>query len=144
MLVFTKSTDEPDEPRQTEFKRKVGHYVNGRFHRSFSDPESLNVAVLAASRDVTSIPTALALERLPPPGAVAREPRSRRPGQPVVGRPCRPGTPVIGRRRRNVRAASASQRPITGAACVPVRAVRPSQLSAAGSVDGHLAAPEPS
>jgi len=70
VLVFTKTTGEPDEPRQAEFKRKVEHYVNGRFRKSFSDPESLNVAVLAALLDVTPAPVALAWERLPQPAPV--------------------------------------------------------------------------
>lgn len=70
VLVFTKTTDEPDEPRQAEFKRKVEHYVNGRFRKSFSDPETLNVAVLAALRDVTVPPPPLAWERLTEPAPI--------------------------------------------------------------------------
>lgn len=45
ILVFAKSTDEPDEPRQAEFKEEVGHYVNGRFWKSFTNPMSLTIAV---------------------------------------------------------------------------------------------------
>lgn len=51
ILVFTKDTDEEDEPRQREFKARVEHYVNGRLRASFTDPQSLNIAVLAALRD---------------------------------------------------------------------------------------------
>lgn len=70
VLVFTKITSEPDEPRQAEFKRKVEHYINGRFRKSFSDPESLNVATLAALRDITTTPAPLHWEQLSQPAAV--------------------------------------------------------------------------
>ncbi len=45
ILVFTKITDEPDEPDQAQFKSEVGHYVNGRLWRSFADPVTCNQAV---------------------------------------------------------------------------------------------------
>jgi Domain of unknown function (DUF4062) len=51
-LVFVLSTDERDEPAQADFKARVEHYVNGRFRASFTDTQSLNVAVLAALREV--------------------------------------------------------------------------------------------
>jgi hypothetical protein len=52
ILVFTKNTAEPDEPAQEEFKKEVGHYVNGRFWKSFDDPMSLNIAVGKALNDL--------------------------------------------------------------------------------------------
>jgi hypothetical protein len=52
ILVFNKTTDEPDEPKQAEFKAEVGHYVNGRFWKSFKDPLSLNQAVGAALKEM--------------------------------------------------------------------------------------------
>jgi len=55
-LVFTLSTDEKDEPAQAEFKGRVEHYVNGKFRKSFTDTQSLNVAVLAALRRSASTP----------------------------------------------------------------------------------------
>jgi hypothetical protein len=45
ILVFNKSTDEPDDAAQAAFKAIVGDYVNGRFWKSFTDPLSLNQAV---------------------------------------------------------------------------------------------------
>jgi hypothetical protein len=37
ILVFNKTVDEDDEPAQVDFKGEVGHYVNGRLRRSFTD-----------------------------------------------------------------------------------------------------------
>jgi hypothetical protein len=45
ILVFNKSVDEDDEPAQADFKAEVGHYINGRLWRSFTDPASCNQAV---------------------------------------------------------------------------------------------------
>ncbi|HXO52461.1 MAG TPA: hypothetical protein VN888_15865 [Mycobacterium sp.] len=46
VLVLNKSVvDEVDERAQSEFKAEVGHYVNGRFWRSFADPLTCNQAV---------------------------------------------------------------------------------------------------
>ena len=36
ILVFNEHVDEEDEPAQVDFKREVGHYVNGRLWRSFT------------------------------------------------------------------------------------------------------------
>lgn len=52
ILVFNKQIDEPDEPAQGAFKQEVGHYVNGRLWRSFTDPLSCNLAVLQALNDI--------------------------------------------------------------------------------------------
>jgi hypothetical protein len=52
ILVFNKQVDEPDEPAQEAFKKQVGHYVNGRLWRSFTDPLSCNLAVLEALNDL--------------------------------------------------------------------------------------------
>lgn len=52
ILVFTKTTDEPDHPRQTEFKARVENYVDGYFRGSFTDVLSLNIAVTAALQDL--------------------------------------------------------------------------------------------
>ncbi len=52
VLVFTKRTDEPDEPAQAAFKARVGDYINGRFWRSFSDPVTCNQAVGEALKDL--------------------------------------------------------------------------------------------
>lgn len=57
VLVFAKNTGEPDEPAQAKFKNDVGHYVNGRFWKSFEDPMSLNLAVGKALNDLHA-PTA--------------------------------------------------------------------------------------
>ncbi|WP_435122582.1 DUF4062 domain-containing protein [Micromonospora tulbaghiae] len=70
ILVFTKSVNEPDEPRQLEFKRRVEHYVNGRFRKSFTDPESLNVAVLAALTQLTVDAAQLVWENLAEPAPI--------------------------------------------------------------------------
>ncbi len=48
VLVFVKETDEADDVRQSDFKRRVEDYIAGRFRGSFRDPLTLNVAVLAA------------------------------------------------------------------------------------------------
>lgn len=45
ILVFNKVLDEEDDTAQSEFKGEVGHYVSGRFWRSFTDPLSCNQAV---------------------------------------------------------------------------------------------------
>lgn len=45
ILVFNKVVDEADEPTQAAFEDEVGHYVNGRFWRSFTDPLTCNQAV---------------------------------------------------------------------------------------------------
>jgi len=45
ILVFDKVVDEPTETAQQAFKAEVGHYVNGRLWRTFTDPLSLNLAV---------------------------------------------------------------------------------------------------
>lgn len=55
ILVFNKDVDEPDEPAQAEFKQEVGHYVNGRFWKSFTDPMSCNLAVLQALRELEAV-----------------------------------------------------------------------------------------
>jgi hypothetical protein len=52
ILVFAKTTDETDEPKQAEFKAEVSHYVNGRFWKSFTDPMSLTLAVGEALKEV--------------------------------------------------------------------------------------------
>ncbi len=52
ILVFNKQVDEPDEPAQEAFKDEVGHYVNGRLWRPFTDPLSCNLAVLEALKDL--------------------------------------------------------------------------------------------
>lgn len=43
--MFNKIVDEDDEPAQADFKNEVGHYVNGRLWRSFTDAASCNQAV---------------------------------------------------------------------------------------------------
>lgn len=60
VLVFVKETDEADDVRQADFKRRVEDYVAGRFRGSFRDPLTLNVAVLAAlgALRVTAAPLA--------------------------------------------------------------------------------------
>lgn len=50
ILVFSKDTGEPDDAKQEEFKREVGHYVNGRLWKTFTDPLTLNQAVGEALR----------------------------------------------------------------------------------------------
>jgi hypothetical protein len=59
ILVFVKESDEPDEPRQAVFKRQVQDYVGGRFRASFTDPLSLNEAVMAALAEVRARPRSL-------------------------------------------------------------------------------------
>lgn len=75
ILVFTKNTDEDDEPRQRDFKSRVEDYVNGRFRKSFSDTQSLNIGVLAALGDLSLAAPALHWEALPAPAPMrwARE-----------------------------------------------------------------------
>lgn len=60
ILVFVKNTDEPDDPQQAEFKKLVGHYVDGRFWKAFDGPMDLNLAVVEA------------LKALPDPSAPLR------------------------------------------------------------------------
>jgi hypothetical protein len=67
ILVFNKTTDEKAEPAQVEFKNEVGHYVNGRLWRSFTDPASCNQAVGEALK-------ALDAERGPIPRTTPQEP----------------------------------------------------------------------
>lgn len=67
ILVFNKLVDEEDEPAQADFKREVGHYVNGRLWRSFTDPASCNQAVGEALK-------ALDAERGPIPRTTPQEP----------------------------------------------------------------------
>jgi hypothetical protein len=52
ILVFNKITDEQDEPEQLAFKADVGHYINGRLWKAFTDPLSLNQAVGEALKAV--------------------------------------------------------------------------------------------
>lgn len=71
ILVFSKVTDEPDEPAQAEFRRRVEDYVDGRFRASFTGVQDLNIA------------TVRALKRLPaenpaPAWTVVAEPVSMR------------------------------------------------------------------
>ncbi|MCV7153987.1 DUF4062 domain-containing protein [Mycolicibacterium pyrenivorans] len=67
ILVFNKHVDEEDEPAQGDFKSEVGHYVNGRLWRSFTDPASCNQAVGEAMK-------ALDVERGPIPRTTPQEP----------------------------------------------------------------------
>lgn len=71
ILVFNKTVDEPDDPAQKAFKDEVGHYVNGRFWKSFTDPLSLNQAVGEALKEVTPPGGPLRLRPLSAPPAVA-------------------------------------------------------------------------
>lgn len=90
ILVFTKDTDEPDEPAQASFKSEVEHYISGRFRKSFRDSQSLNLAVLEALKNVELVPAPLRWESLHE--AVTIEWREavpeladrRHPGPPVV------------------------------------------------------------
>lgn len=69
ILGFNNVVDEADEPQQAAFKDEVGHYVNGRFWRSFTDPLACNQAVGEALKqlqvDVGPV------RRAPPPLPVA-------------------------------------------------------------------------
>jgi hypothetical protein len=67
ILVFNKSVDEEDEPAQVDFKSEVGHYVNGRLWRSFTDAASCNQAVGEALK-------ALEAERGPIPRTTPHQP----------------------------------------------------------------------
>lgn len=67
ILVFNKTVDEDDEPAQVDFKGEVGHYVNGRLWRSFTDPASCNQVVGEALK-------ALDAERGPIPRTTPQEP----------------------------------------------------------------------
>jgi hypothetical protein len=64
LLVFVKLTDEPDEPAQQEFKQEVGHYVNGRLWKSFTDPLSLNQVVGEALKALAPVGVPLRLAPL--------------------------------------------------------------------------------
>lgn len=64
ILVFNKTVDEADEPAQTAFKAEVGHYVNGRLWKSFTDPLSLNQAVGEALRELPVAGAPLSMQRL--------------------------------------------------------------------------------
>lgn len=66
ILVLSKDVDEPDEPAQAEFKKEVGHYVNGRFWKSFRDPMSCNLVVLQALRELQVVTSPI--ERRTPTG----------------------------------------------------------------------------
>lgn len=68
IVVLNKVTDEADEQAQTAFKAEVGHYVNGRFWKSFTDPMSCNLAVLQALREL--VVAQGPVERRTPSGAV--------------------------------------------------------------------------
>jgi len=63
ILAFVKEIDEPDEPRQAQFKARVQSYVNGYFRDAFTDPQSLNLAVLAALKEMSE--AAVGLEWTP-------------------------------------------------------------------------------
>ena len=67
ILVFNKTVDEEDEPAQVDFKGEVGHYVNGRLWRSFTDAASCNQAVGEALK-------ALEVEQGPVPRTTPQEP----------------------------------------------------------------------
>jgi hypothetical protein len=66
ILVFNKTVDEEDERAQVDFKGEVGHYVNGRLWRSFTDAANCNQAVGEALK-------ALEVERGPVPRTVPQE-----------------------------------------------------------------------
>ena len=83
ILVFVKNTDEPDDPQQADFKRLAGHYVDGRFWKTFDGPMDLNIAVVEA------------LKALPAPGAPLRL-------QPVTQPPDVPWLHAAGLRPREV------------------------------------------
>lgn len=68
ILVLNKDVDEPDEPAQAQFKKEVGHYVNGRFWKSFKDPMGCNLAVLQALRELEAVTGPI--ERRTPTGEV--------------------------------------------------------------------------
>jgi hypothetical protein len=68
IVVLHKDIDEPDEPRQAQFKQEVGHYVNGRFWKSFTDPMSCNLAALQALRELEAVTGPI--ERRTPTGEV--------------------------------------------------------------------------
>jgi hypothetical protein len=64
---FNKTVDEEDESAQVDFKGEVGHYVNGRLWRSFTDAASCNLAVGEALK-------ALEVDRGPVPRRTPQEP----------------------------------------------------------------------
>lgn len=70
ILVFTKDTSDPDEPRQTGFKARVEDYVDGYFRRSFTDVLGLNVAVTKALGDLPSRTALLRWTDLSTPAAM--------------------------------------------------------------------------
>lgn len=88
ILVFVKNTDEADAPEQTEFKKLVGDYVDGRFWKTFNGPTDLNIAVGEA------------LKALPIPGAPLRlQPVAQPPQVPWLNdtglRPAQVDAPVL-------------------------------------------------
>lgn len=70
VLVFVKSSDEPDDPAQVEFKNEVGHYVNGRLWASFADPLSLNMAVGSALKELPVMGSPMLMSPLTQPAKV--------------------------------------------------------------------------
>ena len=70
ILVFDKVVEETSEPGQQAFKAEVGHYVNGRLWRTFTDPLSLNQAVGEALKALPSPSGPLVLHPLDQPGPV--------------------------------------------------------------------------
>jgi Domain of unknown function (DUF4062) len=70
ILVFNKTMDEADEPAQSQFKREVGDYVNGRFWKSFTDPMSLNIAVGEALKTLPRPNAPLRLVRVATPPTI--------------------------------------------------------------------------
>lgn len=81
ILVFVKNTEEPDEPAQAEFKKEVGHYVNGRFWSYFDDSMNLNIAVGEALKALppADVPFRLLTVAQPPAVAWLNEPTGLRP-----------------------------------------------------------------
>jgi hypothetical protein len=67
ILVFNKTVDEEDEPAHVDFKGEIGHFVNGRLWRSFTDAASCNQAVGEALK-------VLEAERGPVPRTSPQEP----------------------------------------------------------------------
>lgn len=64
ILVFRKAVDVEPEARQSAFLDEVGHYVNGRFWRSFADPLALNQAVGEALKELGTSVGPLVLRRV--------------------------------------------------------------------------------
>src|SRR5664279_141433 len=67
ILVFEKHSNERPERAQQAFKADVGHYVNGKFWKSFTDPLSLNQAVGEALKHLPEIGGQLRLRALDGP-----------------------------------------------------------------------------